>query len=305
MPIRSITRSYGALAVGVVAIAWSAIFVRWAGMPGVTTGFYRMLIAAMVLWPTLLVSKVKIRGCRGCIYMLAALSGAFFAGDIALFNTAVMHTSAGSAMFLSNNVPLLVGLFTWAMTRKMPSGRFWTALAIATTGAWLIISEDIQHAASQSSADMMAVAASVCFAMYLLLTERLRRDIDARVLVTISASGSALALLVVGAVGHLSFRIPSMQSLACLVAMALVCQVLGYFCLTYALGQLPATVTSVIMLATAPLTTLFAFAFFDERITLLKFAGGVLVMLGVWIVSRVPVEVGLGEENEEVLKVVG
>jgi len=296
-------KSYGALAVGVVAIAWSAIFVRWAQMPGVTTGFYRMLIASMVLWPILLTSKAKVSGCTGSTYMLAALSGVFFAGDIAMFNTAVMHTSAGSAMFLSNNVPLLVGLFTWAMTRKMPSGRFWTALAIATTGAWLIISEDIHHAASQWSADMMAVAASVCFAMYLLLTERLRKDMAARVLVTIAASGSAVGLLVVGVVGHLSFRIPSMQSLACLIAMALVCQVLGYFCLTYALGQLPATVTSVMMLATAPLTALFAFWFFGERMTLLKFAGGFLVMLGVWVVSRVPVGVESGEENEGVLEV--
>lgn len=299
------SKSYGALAVGVVAIAWSAIFVRWAQMPGVTTAFYRMLIASMVLWPILLASKVKVSGYRRCTYMLAALSGAFFAGDIALFNTAVMRTSAGSAMFLSNNVPLLVGLITWAMTRKMPSGRYWTALVVATAGAWMIISADVRHAASQWSADMMAVAASVCFAMYLLLTERLRRDIDARVLVTISATASAAALLAVAWAGHISLAVPSMQAVAAVLALALISQVTGYFCLAYALGQLPATVTSVMMLATAPLTALFAFAFFGERVTLLKFVGGVLVMLGVWIVSRVPAEVALEEDNEAVLEVMG
>lgn len=305
MQIRNISRSYGALAIGVVAIAWSAIFVRWAQMPGVTSGFYRMLIASMVLWPMLLGSKVKVSGCRRCVYMLAALSGVFFAGDIALFNTAVMRTSAGSAMFLSNNAPLLVGLFTWAMTRRMPSGRYWTALAVATAGAWLIISADVRHAASQWSADMLAMVASVCFAMYLLLTERLRREIDARVLVTISATASVATLLVVGVLARLSFRVQSVQSLASLVAMALVCQVMGYFCLAYALGQLPATVTSVIMLATAPLTALFAFWIFGERMTVLKFAGGLLVMLGVWIVSRVPAEATVVEENEAILEVAG
>lgn len=305
MPIRNISRSYGALAVGVVAIAWSAIFVRWARMPGVTSGFYRMLIASMVLWPILLGSKVKVSGYRRGCYVLAVLSGAFFAGDIALFNTAVMRTSAGSAMFLSNNVPLLVGLLTWAITRKMPSARYWTALVVATVGAWMIISADVRHAAAEWSADMLAVAASVCFAMYLLLTERLRREIDARVLVTISATASAATLLVVGGLAHLSFRVQSVQSLASLVAMALVCQVTGYFCLAYALGQLPATVTSVIMLATAPLTALFAFWIFGERMTVLKFAGGLLVMLGVWIVSRVPVEAAVAEENEAVFEVAG
>ena len=305
MPIVRMGKSYAALAVGVVAIAWSAIFVRWAQMPGVTTAFYRMLIASMVLWPMLLASKVKVSGCSRCSYMLAALSGVFFAGDIAMFNTAVMHTSAGSAMFLSNNVPLLVGLITWAMTRRMPSGRYWTALAIATTGLWLIIASDLRHAAAQSSADMLAVGASVCFASYLLLTERLRKEIDTRVLVTISATASAVALLVVGVVAHISFAVPSRQSVAAVVALALVSQVTGYFCLTYALGQLAATVTSVMLLATAPLTALFAFWIFGERMTLLKFVGGVLVMLGVWIVTRVPAEVALEEENEAVLEVVG
>ncbi len=298
-------KSYGALAVGVVAIAWSAIFVRWAQMPGVITAFYRMLIASMVLWPILLASKVRLSGQSRGTMLLASLGGAFFAGDVALFNTAVMRTSAGSAMFLSNNVPLLVGLFTWAMTRKLPSGRYWTALAVATAGAWMIISADVRHAAAEWSADMLAVAASVCFALYLLATERLRKEIDARVLVTISATASAVTLLVVGVVTHTSFSVPSVRSLASLVAMALVRQVTGYFCLTYALGQLPATVTSVMMLATAPLTALFAFWIFGERMTLLKFVGGVLVMLGVWIVSRVPAEVALEKENKAVLEVVG
>ena len=296
-------KSYGALAVGVVAIAWSAIFVRWAQMPGVTSAFYRIFIASILLWPILLASKVRLSGCTGQTLLLTVLSGVFFAGDIAMFNTAVMHTSAGSAMFLSNNGPLLVGLLTWAMTRKMPSGRFWTALAIATTGAWLIILSDVHYAASQSTADMFAVGASVFFAMYLLVTERLRQDVDTRVLVTIAATASAVVLLVVAGVEHISLAVPSVQSLASVLALALVSQMTGYLCLTYALGQLPATVTSVMMLATAPLTTLFAFAFFGERITLLTFAGVVLVMLGVWIVSRVPVEVELGEENEAVLEV--
>ena len=298
-------KSYGALAIGVVAIAWSAIFVRWTQMPGITSAFYRMLIASFVLWPVLLLSKGRLPTVSRSTFGLAALSGVFFAGDVGLFNTAVMHTSAGSATFLGNNSPLLVGLLTWAMTRKMPSGRFWTALAIGTTGAWLIISVDAHHAASESSADLLAMGASICFALYLLATERLRKEMDTRMLVTLSATSSAVALLVMAAAAHISLAVPGAQSLAAVLGLGLVCQLTGYFCLTYALGHLPATVTSVVMLAVAPLTALFAFGLFGERMTMLQIVGGAFVIGGVWIVSRVPAATALDSKDDGALGAIG
>jgi len=276
--------AYGTLAIGVVAIAWSAIFVRWTVMPGIASAFYRMFIGAVVLWPMLLLSGVKLKGVSRGAWMLAALGGVFFAGDVGLFNTAVMHTSAGSATFLANNAPLLVGLLTWALTRKIPAWRFWVALAIASTGAWLIVSVDAGHAAS--AADLLAVGSSVCFAMYLMTTERMRKEMDTRVLVTISATASAAALLGFALLTHASLAIPSARSLAAVLGLGLVCQVLGYFCLTYALGHLPATVTSVVLLTVAPLTAVFAFGIFGERMTLAQIAGGLFVIAGVWVVSR-------------------
>jgi len=276
--------AYGTLAIGVVAIAWSAIFVRWTVMPGIASAFYRMFIGVVVLWPMLLLSGVKLKGVSRGAWMLAALGGVFFAGDVGLFNTAVMHTSAGSATFLANNAPLLVGLMTWALTRKIPAWRFWVALAIASTGAWLIVSVDAGHAAS--AADLLAVGSSVCFAMYLMTTERMRKEMDTRVLVTISATASAAALLGFALLTHASLAIPSARSLAAVLGLGLVCQVLGYFCLTYALGHLPATVTSVVLLTVAPLTAVFAFGIFGERMTLAQIAGGLFVIAGVWVVSR-------------------
>jgi drug/metabolite transporter (DMT)-like permease len=244
-----------------------------------------MFIASIVMWPVLFFSKVRLAGVSRSAFFLASLSGVFFAGDVGMFNTAVMHTSAGSATFLGNNAPLVVGLLTWAMTRKMPSGRFWTALAVGSSGAWLIVSVDAHHAASEFSADLLAVGASVCFALYLLATERVRKELDTRLLVTISATSSAAVLLVMALVAHLSLAVPDRQSMAAVLGLGVVCQVIGYFGLAYALGHLPATVTSVVMLAVAPLTALFAFGLFGERMTLLQILGDGFVILGVWIVS--------------------
>jgi drug/metabolite transporter (DMT)-like permease len=281
-------KAYAALTLGVVAIGWSAIFVRWTAMPGLASAFYRVFFATLLLWPyLLLVRRTRLRIDKRTL-VLAGLGGCCFAGDIGLYNIAVLRTSAGSATFLGNNSPLFVGLLTWAITRKLPSTRFWTALATALIGAFCIISVDAHHLGTRSSADMLAVIASACFALYLLFTERLRQTCDTVTLLALSTAASAMALFAICACTQHTLQIliiPSVPSLLALLGLSLVSQLTGYLCLTYALGHLPATVASLIMLACAPLTALFALLVFDERMSLLQLFGGALVLVGVWIVT--------------------
>jgi amino acid transporter len=48
-PRSSLTRAYLLLALGIFFISFSAIFTKWTDLPGVTSGFYRLAIAAAVL----------------------------------------------------------------------------------------------------------------------------------------------------------------------------------------------------------------------------------------------------------------
>lgn len=100
--------SYLALGIGVFCMAWSALFVRWAGISGPASAFYRALIATIVLVPCRLW-----RGGRGALtgraVLLAGAAGAFFAFDLALFNSAVMRVAAATATLLGNNAPVFVG----------------------------------------------------------------------------------------------------------------------------------------------------------------------------------------------------
>jgi drug/metabolite transporter (DMT)-like permease len=275
-----------ALAGGILAIAWSAIFVRWSKMPGESSAFYRMLIALPVLWAVLPLSRRTRRRLTAGDVWLTALGGAFFAGDVGFWNVAVMHTSAGNATFLSNISPLFVGLFTWALTRRLPSPRFWTALAVSFAGSSLIVAADLRHGPARSSADVLAVLAAVCFALYLVITGSLRAKWDAPLLLALSTAASALALFAFVAVAHISLAVPDLHSMSALLGLGLICQVAGYYGLTYALGHLPATVTSILWLTIAPLTAVFAWILFGERMSAMEIAGGLLVIAGVWIVGR-------------------
>jgi len=287
MPKLQRWKAYAALTVGVVAIGWSAIFVRWTAMPGLASAFYRVFFATLLLWPYLLLVRKTPLSLDRRTLLLAGLGGCCFAGDIGLYNIAVLRTSAGSATFLANNSPLFVGLLTWAITRKLPTLRFWAALATALIGASCIVAIDA-HLGSRSSADMLAVTASASFALYLLFTERLRQTCDTVTLLALSTAASALALLMICACMQHTLRIlviPSVTSLTALLALSFVSQLTGYLCLTYALGHLPATVASLILLAGAPLTAVFALLVFGEQMSMLQLLGGALVLVSVWIVT--------------------
>jgi drug/metabolite transporter (DMT)-like permease len=274
-------------------------------MPGIASAFYRMLFASLALLPILISSRRRFAPIDRRTVWLALLAGAFFAGDVGLYNISVLHTSAGSATFLGNNAPLAVGLLTWAITGRLPSRHFWIALAIGVSGAYLIVRVDVQHLGSGISADYLAILASVCFAFYLFATEHLRGTCDTSTLVALSTTASAFVLLAVALWGHVSLGVPNIFSLAALFGLGLVCQLTGYLCLTYALGHLPATVTSVVILAVAPLTALLALILFHERFTGLQILGAGFVLLGVWIVSNSkPDKRASRLDNEETTQVV-
>jgi drug/metabolite transporter (DMT)-like permease len=275
-----------ALAAAVMAISWSAIFVRWARMPGVSSAFYRTLIAAPVLWAVVpVLGRARPRLSRNTIW-IAVAGGIFFAGDVGFWNVAVMHTSAGNATFLSNTAPLFVGLMIWMTTGKLPSARFWMALLVGLAGTGLIVVADQHHAVSRSAADGLAMLAAVCFAAYLVITGRLRAVCDSALLLALSTSASAVTLLIWALSAHISLAVPGASSWWALAGLGLVCQVGGYFCLTYALGHLPTTVTSILWLMIAPLTGLFALMVFGERMGPLEIAGGGLVLAAIWIVDH-------------------
>jgi drug/metabolite transporter (DMT)-like permease len=73
---------------------------------------------------------------------------------------------------------------------------------------------------------------------------------------------------------------------AALAGLGLVSQLGGYLAIAYALGHLPATVTSVGLLAQAPLTALLAAPLLGERLSAAQIAGGVLVLSGIAVVTR-------------------
>jgi drug/metabolite transporter (DMT)-like permease len=291
---RGSLRAYGALVVAVLGITWSAIFVRWAGVPGPASAFYRVFIAALVLWPWRAVRALNAR----CddesrarqdprAIWLALAGGAFFGLDLALYNTAVLMTTASTATLLGNNAPIFVGIGSWLFFGRRPAPRFWVGLGLALLGGALVVVTAIAgEGAGNVRGDFLALSASTFFAAYMLTTERVRAGMDTLTFSSISAAGTVATLLVTCLVFGSALSGYSPRAWAALLGLGLISQLTAYFALAYALGHLPATITSVGLLAQVPLTASLAVPLLGERLTAAQMAGGLLVLAGIYVVNQ-------------------
>jgi len=279
------TKAYLALTTGIVCIAWSAIFVRWTSIPGPASAFYRLLIPAIVLLPTwLLPGKRSKLGARS--YAIIAIGGLFFALDLAFYNTSILQTNAANATLLGNNTPIVVGLLSWLLLKKRPSWSFWIGLALAVAGALVIIRSDLIRHARFGLGDVMALTAAACFAVYLIATEQVRAHTDTLEFLRLATLFSTIFMFLFAVILRVPLAVPDHRSWFALIGLGLVSQLGGYLALTYALGLLPATVTSVSLLSQGPLTAILAALLLGEPLTSAQILGGAFVLVGVGLANR-------------------
>ena len=246
-----------------------------------------MLISGAILVPWRLAQGTR-RPVPPRAALLALAGGAFFGLDLALYNTAVMRTAAATASFLGNAAPVFVGLGAWLVFGRRPPGAFWTGLVLAMAGGATMIASHIgdRHGIGDPIADLLALLAAAFFAGYLLTAEHLRSEMDTLTFNTLAITGSVAILLAVCLALDLPLAGYSTRTWAALAGLGLVSQLGAYFALVYALGHLPATITSVGLLSQLPLTALLAAVLLNEPITRAQVVGGTLVLLGVYVVNR-------------------
>ncbi|MGB2626898.1 MAG: DMT family transporter [Candidatus Acidiferrum sp.] len=277
--------AYLALIAAILCIGWSAIFVRWTDIPGSVSAFYRMLIPAAILLPTFFIGKNDQPLSRRSVGIIA-LGGIFFAGDLALYNSSILRTTAANATLLGNNSPIFVGLLTWLVFRRRPQASFWLGLVMAVSGSLVILRSDLLRHTQFGSGDAMAVGAAAFFAMYLLATEEVRTTTGTVQFLRLAMISTTVALLVINVALGNSFRVSGARTWGALIGLGLISQLAGYLALTYALGHLPATVTSVSLLTQGPLTALLAALLLRESLSGAQIAGGILVLIGVGVAHR-------------------
>jgi drug/metabolite transporter (DMT)-like permease len=208
-----------------------------------------------------------------------------FAADLAFFNSSIMMTNAANATLLGVNAPIFVAIGAWMLYGERPTARFWAGFALALAGMVYIVGTDVVLHPSFGLGDVYALVGAGFYGAYILYVQRARTGMDTLTFSTWCVCAGAVSLLPVCLLAHQRMWGMQASEWAALLGLALATQLVGHLLVAYALGHLPATISSVVLLLQAPLTALFAWPTLGERIRLGQAIGGMLVLAGVGVVN--------------------
>lgn len=292
------------LFIGILAVSTASIFIRKAQeeAPSLVIAAYRLTIATLVITPFALIrNREELSSLTRKEISLAFLSGVFLAVHFASWISSLAFTTVASSVVLVSTVPLWVALFA-PITIKEPVYKLtMVGLVLVMIGGAIIgLSDTCSVTAAGIDCptfqdflrgqaflgDILALIGAFTAAGYLIIGRNLRGRISltSYIFIVYGIAGIVLIGFVLAA-GHKVFGY-SPATIAWLVLLALIPQLIGHTSYNWALAFLSAAYVSIALLGEPVGSIALAYIFLDELPSPIKIFGAVFILFGIFLASR-------------------
>jgi len=270
------------LIIGVLSISIFPVLVKWAPVSGISSAFYRMFIGFICLLPYVLISR-KLTVPAKSLWFPIFLCGIIFGSDIAVWNMSIHYSNATQATLLTNLSPVWVGIASFLFLHDKPSLRFWIGTMTAIAGLVILIGVDTFAQMRFDKGFMLAVLSGILYASYMLISKSVLSKINIVSFMTYSMAVSSAYLLMICILMRQPLTNFSATVWGVLSIQGLICQLLGWLAINYAVKKMDAKRVSLSLLSQSIVTGLMAWFFISEKISLQMIIGGLIILLGIGI----------------------
>lgn len=268
------TRAFAALLLGNAALAFGPWMVRMSDVGPAAAGFWRLALALPFLLLLAHVVGQPAKWPGRAAALVIGIAAFFFAADLAAWHAGIHLTKLGNATLFGNIASFAFAAYGLWLARRLPSAVQSVALLLAAAGSALLMAGSADLSARYLRGDLLALAAGLLYAGYLIAIERVRGSLaPLPVLILASAFGAAMLLAFAAATGETI--IPT--DWTPLLLLALGSQVVGQGCLVYALGQVPPLVVGLALLTQPAIAALIGWLAYGEVMTPLDAAGAIAI----------------------------
>jgi drug/metabolite transporter (DMT)-like permease len=280
-------KPYFALATGTLLIGLSPILIKLEDAPGMVTSFYRFIIGSIVLTAPFLISRNKITSKtkfskKGILF--ATLAGFCLATDMAMWTTGIVASNATLPTLVGNLAPVWVGLGAMILFKEKQNLGFWLGLLMAIIGVGLLVAKDFMQPTGVFKGIVLGFFAGIFYAGYMLLTQPGRKHLSTLNYLFFSTLATAIFAFIYVLIFHYDLMGYDFQTWILWLLMGVGIQVFGWFLINYSQGYLPASMVSPTLLGQPVITAIIAIIFLNEKLTIWHFAGGVVIIAGIYIV---------------------
>ena len=286
--------AFAALLIGSCSLAFGPWLVRLSGVGPVATGFWRLALALPFLFVIARMTGQPVHWPRRGLAILSLVAAFFFAADLAAWHAGIHMTKLGNATLFGNVSSFAFAAWGLWLARKWPSRTQGGALLLAATGAALLMGSSAELSARNLHGDLLALAAGLLYAGYLIAVERARNALAALPLLFLASAFGAAMLL--------PFSLMLGEQVVPLdwgpvLLLALGSQVIGQGLLVYAIGALPPLVVGLALLTQPAISAFIGWVVYHETLSPLDWLGAAAIVLALVLV-RLP-ERGLRQVHEQ------
>lgn len=289
MPI-SRFRLLFSLSIGVLAVSFAAILVRFAqaaGAPTLSIAAWRLIFASAVLSPYVWATRRdEIRDLSSKEWVLITASGMFLGLHFATWIGSLGYTSVASSVALVSMGPLFVGIGAWIFLRERPHIKLIIGIIVAAVGSVVIGWNDLGKGRSQFIGNLLALSGAIMVAGYLMIGRKVRARRSLWVYIGLVYGVAMLTLLVIALASRQQMFGFRWTAYGWMLALGLIPQLVGHSTLNWALRHLSATYVSLVTLAEPIGSSLLAYLILGEVVSWPLAAGGALILGGIFIASQ-------------------
>ena len=282
------------LAIGVLAVSVSAIFIRLAqteeAVPSLAIAAWRTVIASLILLPFVLTRRQQeLRGMKTADWLLAVLAGLMLGIHFATWITSLAYTSVTSSSVLVSTSPLWVGLVAPFVLHEPLTRWLKVGLGLTLVGSVIVaLGSGLQFSAGDTNllGNGLALLGALAMAVYYLVGRRLRQGLSLLSYTAVVYSMAALTLVTTCLASGVQLLGYSPTAYGLFALMAIFPQLIGHSSFNWALAYLPATFVAVTIISEPVGATILAILFLGEVPTGVAIGGSLLVLVGIVIASR-------------------
>lgn len=272
-----------ALILGNLALSVGPWFVREAGTGPVASAFWRVAIAAPLLF--LLARRFSgpvVIPKAGLLLVLIA-GGVVFAADLAAWHIGIFYTKLANSNLLGNSTSFLLPLWAFATARMWPNPKQAAALGLAALGAILLMGRSFELSPQNLFGDLLSLLAGVFYTAYLILMTRARGDAGPWPTLAWVTLASAPPLLIFALLLG-ETMIPSNWSP--ILMLALLSQVIGQGLMIYAIGRVAPLLFGLVLLLQPVVAAVIGWVAYNEQLGAFDLLGAVLIGLALIVVRQ-------------------
>ena len=277
------------LAVGILGISLSSIFVKFSQAPSAVTAAYRLCWTVAFLTPVVFTKKEVRKELftvpRKTVF-LSVLSGLFLAVHFILWFESLKHTSVASSTTIVCTEVIWVCLGYCLVLKGKLTRKAAAAIVVALVGSGLIAYSDSSSGAHLYG-DILALLSAVAVAGYTLIGRVVRKSASTTVYTYIVYTACAFVLVIACLVQKQSLFEYGVSPVAVGLLLAIFSTIMGHSIFSWCLRYFTPAFVSASKLCEPVVAALVAIPLFWEIPQPVQIIGGVLILGGVFWYSKI------------------